>query len=474
MKTLRTSITLLFVSFFLFSCSSGNEQKGKEPVAAKDSMPAKENYKGGTVMHMTCGNDASQSYELYLPSTYSIAKNYPLMVAFDAHGDGSLPVNKYKAIAEKYGYILAGSNNSKNGQSFQESAAIAENLFTDLRAKLAVDLQRFYLMGFSGGARVANGITIVNGAITGVICCGAAAPAVNSEKPRENYYYIGIAGLRDFNYPELAHYDMVDLAGYHVKHALLTFDGKHEWPDSTTMQQAFWWMELNQMRKDPKYRNDQMIQAELKPLLEQIEKNKKENKSYANYLLCKRTINFYENLADLSALYDLWKELKNDPQVDKGLKKEEGIWQEEDKQKAFYVRSLQDKDQNWWKSEVANLNQKIKTGKDQDEVHMYQRILDYLSLVCYMQTTGALQQKNKAAAEYFNSLYLLVDPSNNEAHYLKANLNAMDGNKEAAFSALKKAIELGFKDKTRMEADSSFNTFLNDAAFQNMLQSIAH
>ena len=34
-------------------------------------------------------------------------------LCFDAHGKGLLPVELYKDEAEKYGYIVVGSNNSK-------------------------------------------------------------------------------------------------------------------------------------------------------------------------------------------------------------------------------------------------------------------------------------------------------------------------------------------------------------------------
>jgi lactate dehydrogenase-like 2-hydroxyacid dehydrogenase len=38
-----------------------------------------------------------------------------------------------KELAEKYGYILAGSYNSKNGTSWEESQVILEKLLTDLQ-----------------------------------------------------------------------------------------------------------------------------------------------------------------------------------------------------------------------------------------------------------------------------------------------------------------------------------------------------
>lgn len=465
-------LLFLVTASFLVSCSSGNNNNKQTSLPAKDSVVQKEQLKGGEVITMTVQSDASQHYHLYLPANYSTSKKYPVIVAFDAHGDGSLPVTKYKEIAEKYGYILAGSDNSKNGLSWNESATIANNLFTDLRARLSIDNQRFYLLGFSGGARIANGITILDGSIAGVICCGAAAPAINSPKPRSNYFFMGVVGTGDFNYPELRKYDMVDLAGYPIKHALITFDGKHEWPDASVMQQAVWWMELNQMRKDPAYKNEEQIQAELKPLLAEIEKNKKEKKEYENYLLSKKIINFYETLTDIGSVYKLWTALQSSPSVDKALKKQESLLQDEEKLKAFYVKSFQDQNENWWKNEISSLQKKMKNDADPDIAHEYQRILDYLSLVCYMQTNGALNQHQLAAADYFDHLYQLVDPANSEAYYFEAQIQQIKGNKEAAIAALGTSIEKGFKDKARLQNDTTFQAIQASPEFQAKLNSI--
>src|SRR5260221_7419534 len=58
--------------------------------------------------------DASYSYALYLPTKYSTQKRWPLLLAFDPDGVGVDPVKLFQAAAEKYGFIVVGSNNSRN------------------------------------------------------------------------------------------------------------------------------------------------------------------------------------------------------------------------------------------------------------------------------------------------------------------------------------------------------------------------
>ena len=205
---IRIVISFLFSIALLQSCSSGTE-KNKPTVTtpATDSIIPKEKFPVGQILEkVTCQSDPSQSYAMYLPSTYTTDKTFPIIYAFDAHGTGKLPVSKYKALAEKYGYIIVGSNNSKNGLSWDDSQKMANTLFDDVQKRVSINTARINLLGFSGGARVANGLTISNGGIAGVICCGAAAPAASSKDPRSSYTFLGIAGNQDFNYIEMRKY----------------------------------------------------------------------------------------------------------------------------------------------------------------------------------------------------------------------------------------------------------------------------
>src|SRR5947209_5644709 len=71
--------------------------------------------RGQIIDAVKCVADRSQSYALYLPSNYSPDRTWNVILAFDPGARGRRPVERYQAAAEKYGYIVAGSNNSRNG-----------------------------------------------------------------------------------------------------------------------------------------------------------------------------------------------------------------------------------------------------------------------------------------------------------------------------------------------------------------------
>ena len=69
--------------------------------------------RGTIVDDVKCAADPTQSYALYVPSTYSPDRAWSLPIAFHPGARGRAMVEKYAAAAEQYGYIVAGSNTSR-------------------------------------------------------------------------------------------------------------------------------------------------------------------------------------------------------------------------------------------------------------------------------------------------------------------------------------------------------------------------
>ncbi len=162
---------------------------------------------GKILEKIVCKADANESYALYLPSNYTPQKTWPILYAFDAGARGSLPVKRFKEAAEKYGYIVAGSNNSRNGPNEPILAAV-NAVFRDTQDRLALDDRRIYVAGFSGGARVAVSVgNSLKGRVAGVIGCGAGFPPEITPSASSPFVYFGTTGTDDFNNPEMKELD---------------------------------------------------------------------------------------------------------------------------------------------------------------------------------------------------------------------------------------------------------------------------
>jgi len=210
--------------------------------------------RGQVVPDVKCLADATQSYALYLPSTYSPEKAWPLLMGFHPGARGIAIVEKYRAAAEKYGYIVAASNNSRNGPwDVSERAVVA--MTRDLAARFTTDEKRLYATGHSGGARVAMQIALTN-PLAGVIASSAGYP---DSIPRSKLKFVvfGTAGDTDFNYIELK---LLDNA-LKTPHRVVIFDGGHTLPPDDLAMEAIEWLELQAIKSNIRPKDDAFLKT---------------------------------------------------------------------------------------------------------------------------------------------------------------------------------------------------------------------
>jgi predicted esterase len=193
---------------------------------------AQELPRGQVVERVECHAGAKQSYALYLPSTYTAEKKWPILYCLDPGARGRVPVERFAKAAQSEGFIVVGSNNSRNGPIEPIREALGA-LLMDTHARFSIDDDRAYAAGFSGGARVVLQWARNNG-LAGVVAAGAgyAGPV-----PKETGYRLFLAaGIDDFNYPELRG-NSLDLARNGVEHRFAVFEGGHEWmPEATALE----------------------------------------------------------------------------------------------------------------------------------------------------------------------------------------------------------------------------------------------
>lgn len=208
---------------------------------------------GKVIPEVKCAADASQSYALYLPSQYRADRSWSVILAFDPGGRGRVPVERLQAAAETYGYIVAGSNNSRNGP-WQVSATAAQALWNDVFSRLSIDPRRVYLAGFSGGARVATAVALSTGRVAGVIASSAGFP---NAQPRQSapFAVFGTAGTDDFNYQEMREVDRRLTSA----HRVVIFEGGHDWLPASLAPEALAWLELQAMRSGLRPRDEALI-----------------------------------------------------------------------------------------------------------------------------------------------------------------------------------------------------------------------
>lgn len=216
--------------------------------------PAQGLPRGQIIPSVPCVADVTQSYALYVPSTYTPDRPWTVLMGFHPGANGRAIVETYRDAAERYGYLVAGSNNSRNGLPWDVITRAAQAMLQDLGQRFAVNGARVYLTGHSGGSRVALQIALTTAQIAGVIASSAGYP---DGRPRASVRFpiVGTAGTDDFNYIEMR---MLDRA-LKTPHRLVVFEGGHTLPPGDVAMQAVEWLELQSMASGIRPRDEALI-----------------------------------------------------------------------------------------------------------------------------------------------------------------------------------------------------------------------
>jgi len=464
MKNLTAFLCLIIL---IFSHCKNGETKNKES-QTKEKFKT-EKWTGGTVIpKLQTLADASQSYAIYLPTTYNNIKTLPVLFLFDSHAKGKTVVEKYKDLCEKFKYIVAVSNNSQNGLSQDVYPSIIDDFFKDVRSRFKIDSMRIYAGGFSGGARVASMAAFANYSVSALIGSGAGFSGMPQNFP-PNLMYIGLVGNKDFNFLEFLNINAY-LDKINVPHQLIIFDGKHEWPTPEKLLEVFYALEFSAMRSKIIPSNHAMINEYLEIENKAIEKFSQQKLLTDKLDLLKRVVTNLDGLTDLFKYNQQIASLEKSKEI---LKENEEFMQSmgieqnmmQNYQTAFGSQNLQ-----WWQGEIKNLQQTIKQSTNRSKKLSNQRMLNYLSMLAYMYTSGAIKNNQQADIEKYLTIYKLVDPENADLDYFTAcnfvKLNQLD----KAMESIESAFKHGFTDIDTFENDPIFEPLKSNGHFKELIE----
>lgn len=458
------SLVFLLPLVFLFACNNANSDEGKSADTADTAVAnvSKEVFQPGTLIpKVNCSTDPRFSYALYLPKTYNGKEFWPVIIFFDPHAAGHLPVKKYQVLADRYGFILAGSNESKNGMEGSVYPDISEAIARDIDSRFKLAKNQLYLSGFSGGARVAISIAVADETVAGVIANSAGFDPGKSPI-KESFVIAGIAGTYDFNWLEQQRTER-SLGILPVRHCFLEFDGKHEWAPVETMEEAMVFLYCSAVAKGQKVKYTDSLTPHFEKAKVKLKSGKKATERYTDL---KRFVAVYDGAFEIAEYKAGLEELEKSSAIKKWINEREDAEAKEAVLQNTYYEKVFSESVQWWDEEVKRM--KSVTGNT-EAYRMNQRVLSYVSLAVYMTIISPQAQRDMLALEKFIAIYSVVDPQNPEWAYQKSILRAKQGNKKEAGELLLKSIEMGFNDKERVKAEVLFSEMMNDPKVQDFL-----
>lgn len=446
------------ISLFLFTAACGNNKSSENGKNDFDSSlinnaSLPDSFLTGKIIPgIICKTDPAQSYNLYIPS-HKNDMELPVVYFFDPHGEGLLPLKKYQSLADTFDFILVGSNNSKNGNDDIITENIWNNLYNDTKMRIKIDPKRIYLCGFSGGAKVATELALHHPEIKGVIANGAGLPEI-TQAGNFNFSFTAIAGEGDMNMTDLVNITN-ELAKTKTKHCIIFFNGIHEWAPVNTMHTAFAGWQLDAMSEKLIPVNQSFIADYIKSSKESITGNLQKNNFIRAEEECSLSVTMLDGLTgEVTWFKEKDAIIKNSSEYKRQFKENQQILSKEQNIKEVYEQQFQRGDLNYWTKTIDDITTKAKSSNA--EGAMYKRLKAYLSLAFYSISNQFINNNQDSEAQYFVNLYKKADPSNSEAWYFAAILDARNKDAVATRNDLLQAVANGFNDKSRLEKQPEF------------------
>ncbi len=429
--------------------------------------------------------DPSQSFALYEPARPDGATGRPVLFLFDPGGRGALAVSRFREAADKYGWLVAGSNDSRNGPA-EPIVRAARTMWSEVRGRFRIDERRVYVAGFSGGARAASYFAQVSGApVAGIIACGAGLSQGMEPAELKPAFWLGLVGLSDFNYGEMKGLDAT-LDGAGVGHRLLVFDGRHDWPDAGLCARAVGWLEVLAMKAGLRARDEVLVDG----LLEA------ETGEAAAYETAGRLVAAAGRIKAARALLEGWRETKGlesrlaaveaKPEYARELKAEAKRDAREAEVRSRFARAFaelragtpgrirgleiqRELQLHFLRAEAA------KAKRPEDRALASRLLFD----LCYNAESTALdyyEKKDLARTEAFLDLALAACEEGNPRAkiilYDRACVAALRGNAKEAQKNLAAAVDKGFADVQTLESSKPLESLRGTPEFQRLLESL--
>lgn len=442
-----------------------------------------EHFSPGTVTpKVVCSGNPQQTYALYLPSGYSSAKRWPIIYVFDPGARGQVAVEAIRAAAEQAGYIVAASNNSRNGAEAVSSQA-ANSMWQDTAQRFSIDEHRRYFAGMSGGARMATALAIsCNGCVAGVVANAAGFPQGRKPSNALKFAYFAALGNADFNFLEFVELRR-DLDASEMQYRIRVFPGQHGWAPPEVWSEALHWMDLQATRSGLLNHDAAWIQESYRQVMQRANGLLEQKEFLEGFREFSFAVRDFSGLTDISSAQKELQLLTVDKRVKNAQKQELSVADEQRRVTAEASEEIQDLADGKLAPEQLMALRSVFTNllartrafrqKEDPQALITRRALSGLVVQALESGQSAMGQKKYDAALHLYDLAVSGSENPGWGHYCRARVYAITADKKRMLTELKQAFVGGFRDASALDSQE-FQPFQSDADFQSILHAWAN
>ena len=409
-------------------------------------------FRKGVVIDSVKVNDTiPESFALYLPTNFEVGKPTPIIFVYDVKGRGASVVRMFSMAAEENQYVIAAPNNVSDTLSLSENVLVSKRLFQTVFNIFKIQNGRVYTAGFGGGARMASLMPTFFSQIKGVVSCGAGVANSEVLSSKNPFHFIGIVGVKDFNYPNMLRSKNL-FKTLKFKNQNLIFDGGHQWPRQELLSEAMELLTIGAMEDKIIPKDSVFIMRTYTENLNRSNQLISENKPLDAYRKLEEIIEVYKPLIVVDSLKNSLKALRRNTVYRSQKRNETAVFFKEDLIKSDYDYALGEdvftynyNNLGWWKYQIDELG-KYKKKPNVYEQYMGVRLKSYLDALID-DNIDLIQSDTVVDEEALNFLWMLKTITTPEeyANYLKViSINAKVEDFGTALFYLEELLKIGY------------------------------
>ena len=340
--------------------------------------------KGTIIDNLKVADSISETFSIYLPTSFELSENWPVLFVYDVQGRGKRVLSLFKEAAEEQGFILAASNSIHDSLSLSKNVLISNRMFNRVFSMVPIHKNRVYTAGYAESARLASLMPTFIKQVKGVISCGSPVANIEVLSSKNSFYFVGIVGVEDFNYPAMIASEKV-MNRLRFPNSLLLFQGGHEYPKTEHFTKAMNLLDLALMSKGELAKNEAFIEKTYKTSLGEVSSLISENKPLLADKLLTEMMESYRLLRDVDSLKRSAKTLHKSKQFRAANRMLNSVFFKETLIKEDYVYFLEEdvltynyNNLGWWKYQMEQLDE-FEQNNNTYEKQMGRRLKGYVN-----------------------------------------------------------------------------------------------
>ncbi|NJY64238.1 hypothetical protein HC174_15960 [Salinimicrobium sp. CDJ15-81-2] len=407
--------------------------------------------KGVVVDDLKVVDTLTETYSLYLPTTYQNGRAWPTLFVFDARGRGKTAAQLLKGTAEQQGYMVVSSNDINNEKSLVENVMVASRLLQQVTQILPVDLTQVSTIGSMAGAKAATSIPLFFDNIHGAIAVGDHWVNFDLVDQKKSFNFIGIVG--DEQYSALGmNLTLEGFSELKFPSQLYTYDGGEDWPSADILNSAVGVLTLDAMRNRKRPVDRQLIQQLYEQDLGLVNKLMSQNQLLNAENLLEVMEEKYEDFVSTTEIRAKQVQLSRSRNYTDQKREQQSISQKETRlldDFMYYmdedIRTANFENMGWWNYQKKQLDSLAQ--KNNGEAKMALRLKGFIKELIRVKRQEL--QENRAPLEnrmLANMLQTIFDPQAFDAYQNIISLSAQDNDFQTAYFYLEEMLKHGYKD----------------------------